>query len=181
MPRIEYRPDDDLGPPSLVAAIRSRRGGALLKMDRVMLHSPVFAAAWNDFLRVVIGDLSLPERESQFVMCIVGILNGADYEVFSHAPRFLSAGGTEEQLQALEDIDAAIRNEAVFTLRERAILKMTVEMTQSIAVDEHCFEQARHVLKDEKEMVDLIGLIATYNMVSRFVVALDIRADDGSL
>lgn len=181
MPRIEYRSDDDLGPPSLVASIRSRRGGSLLKMDRVMLHSPAFAGAWNDFLRVVIEGLSIPKRESQFVMCIIGVLNSADYELFSHAPKFLSAGGREDQLQALANIDVAVTDKELFTPRERAILRLTSEMTRSIAVSDSCFDEVRKAMRDEKELVELIGLVATYNMVSRFVVALEIDAADGSL
>src|SRR3990167_5642943 len=44
MPRLPLLTDDQVGPPDLVAAIRQRRGGDLLDLDRLLLHSPAFAA-----------------------------------------------------------------------------------------------------------------------------------------
>ena len=181
MPRLPYRPDGDLGPDRVVSAIRDRRRGDLLKMDRLMLHSPVFANGWNDFLRVVIEKLSLPERESQFVMCIIGQLNGADYEIFSHAPQFVAAGGSQAQLDALADCDRACDDEQLFSARERAVMRLTIEMTRNVTVRPATFAAARAILRDDGEMVELVGLVSTYNMVSRFVVALDIHPDDGRL
>lgn len=181
MPRLPFRADNDLGPSDIVSAIRTRRGGELLKMDRLMLHSPVFAGAWNAFLRTVIHDLSIPVRESQFVMSLIGIINHADYELFSHAPQFVAAGGTQAQLDALENVEAAGQDTALFSERERAIIALTDRMTRDVVIDDACFDRARAVMRDDAEMVELIGLIAAYNMVSRFVVALDVHADNGRL
>ena len=50
MTRLPLLRDDQVGPPEVVAAIRQRRGGQLLELDRLLLHSPAFAAGWNDFL-----------------------------------------------------------------------------------------------------------------------------------
>ena len=48
MPRIPYVTDDEAGDGPLVTAIRKRRGGGLLNLDRQLLHSPPFAEGWND-------------------------------------------------------------------------------------------------------------------------------------
>ena len=181
MARLPYRTDEDAGPAELVATIRARRRGELMKLDRLLLHSPPFAEGWNGFLGTVIEKLSLPERDSQFVMCLIGVLNGADYELASHAPKFIAAGGTQAQLDALSDTGAAAADEALFSESERAIIGLTVEMTRDVAVSNAGFTRARAAMRDDREMIDLIGLIATYNMVSRFVVALDVHADDGRL
>ena len=37
-------------PADLVGAIRKRRGGELLKLDRMLLHSPALAEGWNVYL-----------------------------------------------------------------------------------------------------------------------------------
>ena len=44
---IPYVPRDVAEPRALVDAIRARRGGALLNLDRMLLHSPPFAAGWS--------------------------------------------------------------------------------------------------------------------------------------
>ena len=43
--RLPLLIDDQVGPPDLVAAIRQRRGGDLLALDRLLLHSPAFGTA----------------------------------------------------------------------------------------------------------------------------------------
>ena len=62
MPAIPYQPQDIDEPSELVAAIRARRGGALLNLDRMLLHSPPFARGWNDFLGAVRNELSLTPK-----------------------------------------------------------------------------------------------------------------------
>ena len=47
MPRIPYLPADIAEPAELVAAIRKRRGGELINLDRLLLYSPPVAAGWN--------------------------------------------------------------------------------------------------------------------------------------
>ena len=47
MTRLPQLTDDQVGPPELVAAIRQRRGGHLLELDRLLLHSPAFATGWG--------------------------------------------------------------------------------------------------------------------------------------
>lgn len=41
------------------AAVRARRGGGPLNLDRVLLHSPPLAAGWNAFMGTVRTGLSL--------------------------------------------------------------------------------------------------------------------------
>ncbi len=62
MSRIPYKPSDLAEPTELVAAIRARRGGQLLNLDRMLLHSPSLASGWNGFLKAVRGELSLDAR-----------------------------------------------------------------------------------------------------------------------
>lgn len=62
MARIAYQPADLNEPAELVAAIRARRGGRLLNLDRMLLHSPPLAAGWNAHLRAVRSELALEPR-----------------------------------------------------------------------------------------------------------------------
>jgi alkylhydroperoxidase family enzyme len=117
----------------------------------------------------------------ELIMCVVGELNNAPYETFSHSPRFLAAGGTQAHLNALSDLPRAIEDTKLFDTQERAALRLTTEMTNNVRASAATFEEARLAMTDLTELVDLVGLIATYNVVSRSVVAFDIQVSDGQL
>ena len=77
MPIIPYKSEDIQEPAELIAAIRTRRGGTLLNLDRMLLHSPPFATGWNNFLGTVRNDLGVPVKLRELAICAVAILNGA--------------------------------------------------------------------------------------------------------
>jgi alkylhydroperoxidase family enzyme len=177
VPRIPYRPADLNEPADLVAAIRARRGGRLLNLDRMLPHSPPLAAGWNAYLGAVRTALALDPKLRELSICAVAALNGADYEFHHHAPEFVKAGGSAEKVQALRDPDAARADPALLDATERAVLALTVEMTRNVAVADATFAAVRRALGD-RCTVELVATIATYNMVSRFLVALGIEPED---
>ncbi|MGC4029489.1 MAG: carboxymuconolactone decarboxylase family protein [Steroidobacteraceae bacterium] len=174
MPAIPYVPSDISEPGEIVSAIRARRGGPLLNLDRMLLHSPPFAEGWNQFLGAVRSQLALPLRLRELAICAVGHLNGAEYEVFQHAPVFLSAGGTQSQLQALRDPLRAAADAQRFDATERLVLQMAITLTRDVNVPGELLDAARSMLGDDRQVVELVGVIAAYNMVSRFLVALQV-------
>jgi alkylhydroperoxidase family enzyme len=170
---IPYPSESQLGPPDLIAAIKSRRtGGKLLNLDRMLLHSPNFTQGWNTMFGAIRNKLSLPGKLRELAIMSIGVYNNAGYEWFQHEPEFLKAGGTREQLQELKtNIDAAEKDAKLFDETERATLTLTREMTKNVAVPEATIQRIRKVLNNDQHLVELIGTIAGYNMVSRFVVA----------
>jgi alkylhydroperoxidase family enzyme len=175
---IPYRPDDErAGPPELVASIRARRGGGkLLNLDRMLLHSPPLAEAWNGMFGTLRGRLSVPPRLRELAIVAVGVLNRAEYERRQHEPELLAAGGTRAQLEALRDPVAASSDAVHFDEAERATLALACEMTRAVEVSAATLERVRALLPDP-QVVELIGVIAGYNMVSRFVVATGIELE----
>ena len=93
-PRIPFVPADIAEPAEVVAAIRARRGGELLTLDRMLLHSPALAAGWNTFLGAVRESLVVDRRLRELAMCTVAVLNGAEYEYTQHAPLYIAAGAS---------------------------------------------------------------------------------------
>ena len=176
MPRVPYVPADLAEPADVVSAIRARRGGALINLDRMLLHSPPFAAGWNGFLRAVRNDLALDPKLRELAMCVVAVINGAEYEFVHHAPEFLKTGGTQAQVDAMRDPERAAVDATLFDETERAALSLTIEMTRRVKVDGATFAAVRTTLP-ERETVELVGVIATYNMVSRFLVALGVEPE----
>lgn len=176
MPRIPYRSEDITEPAPLVEAIRARRGGRLLHLDRMLLHSPPLAQGWNAFLKAVRTELALDPRLRELAMCAVASLNGANYEFHHHAPEFLRAGGTASQVRALERPESALAREDLFDPVALAVLRLTIEMTRQVEVGDATFAAVLDAL-GERGTVELAGVIAVYNMVSRFLVALAVEPE----
>ena len=177
MPRIPYVSQDIDEPRDLIDNILSRRNGELLHLDRMLLNSPPFAKGWNSLLRQVRGKLSLPARIQELAICAVAVLTDAAYEYHHHAPEFLRAGGRQEELDALKHLKSDEDELLMFDASDRAILKLASEMTIFIHVKDTTFAAARAALPDDQQINELVGLIATYNMVSRYLVALQVEPE----
>jgi alkylhydroperoxidase family enzyme len=176
MPRIPYKTDAEAGPPELVAAIRRRRGGRLGALDRLLLYSPPFAIGWNEMMGRVRTDLAVPMPLRELAMCAVAVLNRAEYELHHHGPIFLAQGGTSAQLDALRALPEI--DDTLFDATQRAVLQLTLEMTRHVEVGDVTFDAARRALGDDRQLFELIGVIAAYNMVSRILVAVGVQATD---
>jgi alkylhydroperoxidase family enzyme len=174
---IPYRPHDDAGPAELVDSIRARRAnGRLLNLDRMLLHSPTFAEGWNAMFGAIRGQLSLDPKLRELAIMFIGVLNDADYEWVQHERVFIEVGGTPRQMDALKTPDSALGDSESFDESERATLALTYEMTRNIVVTEATMRRVRALLSDS-ELVELVGTIAGYNMVSRFVIATGVAVE----
>jgi alkylhydroperoxidase family enzyme len=163
----------DDGPPELIDAIQKRRGGKLLNLDRMLLNSPPFAQGWNGFIGTVRSGLSISLKLQELAMCVVASLNRAEYEFIHHGPVFLRAGGSQVQLEALRDPSNA---SALFDEQEQAVLNLAIEMTRDVQVTSGTHKAlSRHFTN--RETVELIGVVAAYNMVSRFLVATGVEPE----
>ncbi len=178
MPKIPYQPADITSPQELVSAIRTRRGGTLLNLDRMLLHSPTFAAGWNNFIGAVRNSLTLPGHLRELAICAVAVLNGAEYEFFQHAPEYLKEGGRNGQLEALKQLNSSACDTTEFNRCELAVIKLCIEMTRTIKIDDATLKAAQRELENHQQVVELVGIISAYNMVSRFLVALGIEPEN---
>ena len=124
---IPYRPDSDAaGPADVVAPIRARRpGGKLLNLDRMLLNSPAFAQGWSTMFGTIRQKLAVPPKLRELAIMSIGVLNHSDYEWFQHEGEFLKAGGAKEQLAALKNASAALKDSKHFDEAELATLALT--------------------------------------------------------
>lgn len=176
MPGIPYKPTDAVVPQQMLDSILERRGGRLLNIDRMLLHSVPFTQGWGALLGKVRNELGLPEKLRELALCAVCGLCGAEYEMHHHGPLFLKAGGTPAQFNALRDLKHAIDRESLFTAVERAVLRLALEMTRQGRAPTGLLDKLRSEL-GETCLVELVGVIATYNMVARFVVTLGVEVE----
>jgi alkylhydroperoxidase family enzyme len=110
-------------------------------------------------------------------MCAVAVLNGAEYEFLHHAPEFIKAGGTLEQAEALRNLETSDHDVSLFDATEQAVIQLTTEMTLDVQVSDATFAAVASGLQNDQLVVELVGVIATYNMVSRFLVALGVEPE----
>jgi alkylhydroperoxidase family enzyme len=174
---IPYQPMDLAEPAELVAAIRQRRGGQFINLDRMLLHSTPIAEGWNHFIGEIRNNLSLDPKLRELAMCGVAVLNGAEYEFFHHAPPFIKAGGTEAQVQALRLIGQPSFPTEIFSAVENDAAALTFQMTRNIQVDGVLMKRLQSALGNTNT-VELVSVVAAYNMVSRFLIALDVNPED---
>jgi alkylhydroperoxidase family enzyme len=174
---IPYQPIDLAEPAQLVAAIRKRRGGQFINLDRMLLHSVPIAEGWNHFIGEIRNNLSLDPKLRELAMCGVAVLNGAEYEFFHHAPPFIKAGGTQAQVDALRLIGEANFPTELFSTLENDAIALTFQMTRNIQVDSGLMKRLQIALGNT-DTVELVTVIAAYNMVSRFLIALDVNPED---
>lgn len=172
--RIPMKPIDLAEPADVVEAIRKRRGGELIELDRLLLHSIPLATGWNHLLGNVRTEFSVSHKLRELAMCTVAVINRAEYEFSHHAPIYITAGGTEEKTRLLRDPDTAAKNTDVFEAEEVATIRLATEMTRDIQVRQSTFDQCRSLFSDT-DLVELVATVAAYNMVSRFLVAMNLQ------
>jgi len=167
VPNIEEQDHPELAP--LIARIKAERG-RLLDLYKVLLHSPAVMEGWLGFFTAIRQKTKLGGRYRELAILRVAILNGADYEYQAHLPFALKEGTTREQIAALK----AWQLSPLFDAAERAVLAYTDTMTREIQVPNELFaEVERHF--DAQELVELTATIAGYNLVSRFLEAMQVH------
>lgn len=174
---IPYQPIDLVEPKEIVDAVRVRRGGTLLNLDRMLLNSPNLTRGWNALLKEVRENLSLDDRYKEIGMCGVAILNRAEYEYFHHAPELLKAGGTQQQVDEIRKIGTEAFNHSIFSTIEQDVIALTIAMTRDIEVPEAVMERLTKSLGNQAT-VEIVAVVATYNMVSRFLIATGINPEN---
>jgi alkylhydroperoxidase family enzyme len=152
----------------LIAKLKGARGGRLINIYRLMLHSPALASAWFELNQAVRYGTEVDGQSRELAVIRVAILNRVDYVQQAHGPAYaLQEGLTPEQVSALADW----RPSTLFSDKQRALLAYVDAVTRDIDVPEEIFSslQSHH---SERQVVELTLLIGAYNMLTRFLQAL---------
>lgn len=171
MARIPY-PEEKEELAELIRRIRAERGGRLANLYKMLLHSPSVAEGWLQLLTAIRQKCTLDGKARELAIIRVGLLNGAEYESKGHVPFALKEGIRREQIEALADW----RRSKLFDEGERAVLAYTDAMTREVRVPEEVFGALRPYFND-RELMELTATIAAYNLVSRFLMALEVDAE----
>src|ERR1044071_6995909 len=155
---------------ALIVKIKGARGGRLINIYRLMLHSPKLADAWFELNQAVRYGTEIDGQSRELAVIRVAILNNVEYVVRAHGPAYaLKEGLTPEQVKAVADWAAS----KLFSEKKRALLAYTDAITRDIDVPDAVFANVR-TFHTERQVVELTMLISAYNMLTRFLKALKV-------
>ncbi|MBF5003211.1 carboxymuconolactone decarboxylase family protein [Diaphorobacter caeni] len=173
MARIPYADPANPAVKPLADRIIAERGG-ILHLYQMLLNSPSVAEGWLSYLTAIRQKSTLDGALREMVIMRVAHLNRAPYEADQHAPIALKEGMTQAQLDALSDWST---HAALFSDSERSVLAYTDAMTRDVQVTDDVFAAVSSHFAPQ-QMVELTATVAAYNMVSRFLEALQIHSHD---
>ncbi|HXG51570.1 MAG TPA: carboxymuconolactone decarboxylase family protein [candidate division Zixibacteria bacterium] len=160
----------------LIDKIRGARGGRLINIYRLMLHSPALAEAWFELNQAVRWRTEIDGRCRELAVIRIALLNKVDYVVRAHAPAYaLREGLTPRQVEGLADWE---RSPSLYSERERALLAYVDAMTTTVEVPDEVFARLRAHFT-ERQIVELTMLVGAYNMLTRFLKALEVDPEPG--
>lgn len=172
MARIPYAQPDTPERQKIAERIIAERG-SLMHLYKMLLNSAPIAEGWLTYLTAIRQKCKLAGALREMVIMRIAYVNGASYEADQHAPIALKEGLTQAQVDALHDWEKA----TCFTDQQRAILTYCDTMTKKIQVPDDIYNAVAHYF-DAEQMVELTATIAAYNMVSRFLEALQVHSHD---
>ena len=154
----------------LIAKIKGARGGRLINIYRLMLHSPALANAWFDLNQAVRYGTEIDGQCRELAVIRVALLNNVDYVLRAHGPFYaIKEGLTPAQVDALADW----RSSTLFSDKQGALLAYVDAMTRDIDVPEDVYADVRKHFS-ERQTVELTMLIGAYNMLTRVLKALKV-------
>jgi len=153
----------------LIAQIRDQRGGRLANLYKMLLKCPPVAAGWLHLLTAIRQQSELGGQPRELAILRVALINRAEYEYRAHVPFALKEGLSRDQIETLP----TWQNSELFDSRQKAVLAYTDSMTKDIHVPDDVFRAVREHFND-REIVELTATVAAYNLVSRFLEALQI-------
>lgn len=158
---------------TLVDRIVAERG-SVLHLYQMLLHSPAVAGGWLNYLTSIRQLSTLPGDIRELVIMRVAAINGAPYEADQHAPIALKEGVSQPSWTPCP----TGRRRPCSASASARCFAYTDAMTRHVQVPEPVFQAARAAMGSEKLIVELTATVAAYNMVSRFLEALQVHSHD---
>ncbi len=151
-------------------------GAADLNVFRVLLHHPPLARRLWDQLMGLLFEARLDARLRELVIMRLGWETASDYEWTQHWRIALGLGVSAEDLLGVRDW----RAHEAFGPADRAVLAATDETLADGAVGPATWQACvDHVSDDPQVLLELVGTIGLWRMVSGVLRTLDVPLEDG--
>jgi 4-carboxymuconolactone decarboxylase len=140
---------------------------------KTLAHSGNFLEGVADLYRGLLGETSLSEKIRQLAILKTCKLNRCQYTVTGYSELAKKGGWTDEQIEAMDDY---ISND-LFNYYEKEVLQLAEQITEAPdeIQDEFWAQLNNHYTSDQ--VVELVTLIGFFNMINRFILALQVDPD----
>ena len=166
----EFSPEQKRVHDAILAGPRGKVVGPL----KVWLNNPGLAEHAQALGAYVRFNSSLPPRLSELAICVTGAFWKANYEWFAHAPLAIKAGIDPAAVEAIRTGGTPNLTKS----DEQAIYDFATELLKTRRVSNATFERARQAL-GETSVIDLVGIVGYYGLVSVTLNAFEIAVPDG--
>jgi len=175
MARVPYLDREDLPPEDrdIYDGLVAKRG-SVLNLFRVLAHAPGLLRRLLAYSDCVRHDLGLDPHLRELAILTVGRVCRVAYEFTHHWQIARGIGLSQEKLEAL----GAWERAAVFSGPERAVIRYAEEATRDVRVRDETFHALRGFL-DARQVVELVEVVAYYNMIVRVLEPLQVELEAG--
>ena len=162
------------------SAAAAERAGVLaqfseLSVFRVLLRQPKLAKAVSELLLSLLVGRHLEPRLRELIIMRLGWVTRSEYEWTQHWPIALQNGLTEDEVLAVRDW----RGAAALGDRDRAVLAATDEVLADGAISAATWSRCEAFLEGHEALLELVGAIGTWQMISSLLRSLEIPLEDG--
>jgi 4-carboxymuconolactone decarboxylase len=155
--------------PELEKRIMGARG-RISPLYQILLNSPEVASGWEQLMTAIRQKTSVPPALRELIILRVAVLNNATYEFEAHVPHALEAGVAQETIDRVKASQVEGFDEV-----QTIVLRYTDAMTRDLEVSDGLFQQLEKHFPEPKTLLELTATVASYNMVSRFLIAMRIH------
>lgn len=177
MARVPYLDRADLRPEDrdIYDDLTAQRG-EVINLFRALAHTPALLRPLLGYSTALRQRLRLDPWLRELAILTVGRLAGVEYEFTHHWNIARGLGVPREKLTALEG--ERFMEDPVWSEEERAVLRYSAEATQRVHVSEETFSGLARFL-DTPRIVELVQVVAYYNMIVRILAPLAIDLEPG--
>ena len=148
------------------------RFGRIHNLHRVIAYSPELLRALIQWGEAIRRCTRIDPKWRELAIVTVARLTQCHYESVHHEGIAKRVGVRPEQLEQLE----AWENNPVFSDLEQAVIRYATEATQHVRVSDAAFDALRNFL-DAEQLVQLVLIVAHYNLASRMLLPLEIELE----
>jgi alkylhydroperoxidase family enzyme len=177
MARLPYLNPEDLpvGYRALFEEQLNVPGREAKHIMKVLANAPALLPKFSALGGALLAGSALDPKLRELALEAVGIASGCEYEYVHHWNIALKrAGVPRDQLVHLREFETS----PLFNAGERAVIRYALEVTGNVKVSDTTFTAVRELLNDE-QLMELVLVVAFYNMVVRILEPLQVELEPG--
>ena len=158
----------------LKPAKQNSKDGRIINMFTTMAHHPKLCINWLPFGTYIYGTSTIPARDREILILRIGWLCCSEYEFGQHTLTGKQAGLSDEEiLRITKGPDAP-----GWSGFDATLIRAADELHGDAFITDETW-QALAAKYDEKQLLDLIFTVGTYNMVSMALNSSGVQLDPG--